>query len=64
MIVLDDDSVQRDIMKYQLDKAYQKACIYIEQGLHTSVNLKLRKPKSAGVWQFRITKKFCALAIR
>ena len=50
--------------KYQIFKQYQKSCRYINLGLYETVDLKLLKPKSAGVYQFRITKKFRDLATK
>ena len=50
--------------KRQIFKQYQKSCRYINLGFFTTVDLKLLKPKEEGVYQFRITKKYRALAIK
>jgi len=44
-----------------LIKQYQKAKSFIEHGLFASVQLRKRKPKSSGIWYFRVTKKYRAL---
>lgn len=64
MKVFDNDDVLKSISKYNLSKQYNKACNYIEIGNYKAVLLKLREPKSAQVYQFRINRKFRAFAIR
>jgi len=56
MTVYNSEKVVRLIDKYKLRKQYIKACQYIESGNYKAVDLKLRKPKKAGIYQFRITK--------
>ena len=64
MKVFDNDNVSKAIMKLGLTKQYVKACEYIEMGNYKAVFLKPRKPKVLGVFQFRITKKYRALAFK
>ena len=64
MEVFDNETVRKQIEKYQLKKQYKKACKYLHANLSQAVQLKRRKPKSAEVWQFRITKKYRAYALK
>ena len=47
--------------KRQLEKSYLKAKEYLNQGQLKIVDFKLRKPKSEGVYYFRITRKYRAV---
>lgn len=64
MQVLDNDLVRKKIKKYQLEKQYQKALQYLQSGSFHTVQLKIRKPKQDQIYQFRINKKFRALAFK
>jgi len=64
MQVFDNDKVSKLIDKYAIRKQYVKACQYIQNGNYKAVNLKLRKPKNAGIYQFRITQKYRAMAFK
>lgn len=57
-----DQSILDYLVKRQLLKPYQKAKQNIIQGKYQLVDLKKRKPKSAGVLQFKINKKYRAYA--
>lgn len=48
----------------QILPAYKKAKDYINAGNYQEVNLKKREPKSSNIYQFRITKKYRAFAIK
>jgi len=50
--------VIEDIDKRGLLKQYEKAKKFIELGHYQLVDLKLRKPKSLGIYSFRINDKF------
>jgi len=56
----------REVETYLSDrgllKQYKKAKQYILLGLFDTATLRKRQPKSAGVWYFRINKKFRALS--
>ena len=64
MKVFDNPSVIRQVKKYNVKKQYRKSCFYIEKGFYGLVDLKLRKPKHLGIYQFRITRKYRAFAIK
>lgn len=64
MLVFDNKHARKAIRKHQLEKQYKKACGYVRDGQYFKVQLKLREPKSKGIYQFRITKKYRAFAIR
>ena len=49
------------INKYQLKKQFIKAVNYIKNGNFKSIRFKLRKPKSKGIYYFRINKQYRAL---
>ena len=57
MLVFDNENARKDLKKFQLTKQYKKACDYIRDEQYYKVQLKIRKPKSKGVYQFRISKK-------
>jgi len=56
-----DDKVVKLIKKYQLDKQFKKAILYINQWDLKAVNFKLRQPKSKWIYYFRINKQYRAL---
>ena len=56
MLVFDNENARKDLKKFQLTKQYKKACDYIRDEQYYKVQLKIRKPKSKGVYQFRISK--------
>lgn len=64
MQIQDNKQARKDIEKYNLVNQYKKACDFIKNKQYHKVQLKLRKPKTAGIYQFRITKKYKAFAIR
>ena len=64
MLVFDNENARKDVQKYQLAKQYKKACNYIRDEQYYKVQLKLRKPKSKGIYQFRISQKHRAFAIK
>lgn len=64
MEVFDNDDARKDVEKYNLKKQYKKTCDFIKDGQYQKVQLKLRKPKTLGIYQFRITKKYRAFAIK
>lgn len=55
MLVFDNENARKDLQKFQLTKQYKKACDYIRDEQYYKVQLKLRKPKSKGIYQFRIS---------
>ncbi len=64
MQVFDNDKITKVVERYGLRLQYLKACQYIENGDYKSADLKLRKPKKAGIYQFRITQKYRAMAFK
>ncbi len=64
MQVFDNEQARKELQKYNLQKQFLKACNYIREDQQHKVQLKLRKPKNLGIYQFRITKKYRALAIK
>ena len=64
MKVLQEKHIINYCHKRQIFKRYQKACRYINLGYYELVDLKLLNPKNKGIYQFRITGKFRALAVR
>ena len=64
MKVFHSDDVELYLNKRLLKPRFEKSISYIELGLPTMVDLKLLKPNKKGVWQFRITKKYRALAFK
>ena len=64
MQVFDNEKVKKLVQKYGLKEQYLKACQYIESGNYKLVDLKLRKPKSEGIYQFRISRKYRAMAFK
>jgi len=64
MEVQDNSEARKKIRKYQLSKQYKKACDYIRAGQYYKVQLKLRKPKNKGIYQFRISRKYRAYAFK
>ncbi|QMU63182.1 MAG: hypothetical protein GKR88_02095 [Flavobacteriaceae bacterium] len=62
MNVIEKKGVIASLKKRNLVAQYLKAKDNILAGNYTVVDLKKRKPKSANVWYFRITRKYRALA--
>lgn len=60
--VLETPEVGEYLASRNLEAAYKKAKNYILKGLSSTVRLSKRKPISAGIWYFRITKKYRAFA--
>ncbi len=49
------------LKKRQLEKSYLKVKGYLAKGQLKIIDFKLRKPKSEGVYYFRITRKYRAI---
>ncbi len=64
MKVVQEKNITDYCQTRQIFKQYQKSCRYINFGYYDLVDLKLLKPKNQGVYQFRITGKYRALAIK
>ena len=64
MKVFHTDEVEKHLVTRTIKQRFQKSVCYIELNLPNMVDLKLLKPKNKGIWQFRITKKYRALAIK
>ena len=64
MKVVQEQSIIDYCVKRQIFKQYQKSCRYINLGYYDIVDLKLLKPRNKGIYQFRITKKYRALAVK
>lgn len=64
MKVFHNDEAEKYLAKRSLENRFQKAVGYIESGYPNIVDLKLLRPKDKGIWQFRITKKYRALAFK
>lgn len=60
MIVRERKDVIAYIEKRQIGKQYLKAKKSLEGNQFKQVDFKVRKPKSLGIYQFRITKKYRA----
>ena len=54
--------VLKKVKKHQISKQFLKVLNYLKQGKFKEVDLKLRQPKSAGIWYFRINKQYRGLA--
>ena len=52
------------LQKHQLLKPYKKVKHLLESGYGQRVGLKKRQPKEQGIFAFRITKQYRALAVR
>jgi len=50
--------------KRNIFKQYQKTCRFINLGFYETVDLKILEPKSKGIYQFRISRKYRALAVK
>lgn len=61
MNVYEEDGVIDYIKKRNLEKAYLKAKKYLEQDFYEAVDLRKRKPKTANIFYFKITKKYRAI---
>ena len=61
MKVLEEEGIIDYIRKRNLVKPYLKAKKYLEMGFYEIVDLRKRKPKSANVFYFKITKKYRAI---
>lgn len=61
MKVYEEDEVIDYIKNRNLEKPYLKAKRYLEQGFYQTVDLRKRKPKSANILYFKITKKYRAI---
>ena len=64
MIVKESKDVVKYLKSRQLELVYLKTKKYLEHDFIKKVALKLRKPKNSGIYQFRITKKYRALAVK
>jgi len=57
-----DDKVVKKIRKWWLEKQFSKAISYLQAKNFQAVDFKLRQPKSAWIWYFRINKQYRGLA--
>ena len=64
MKVVQEKQVVDYCSKRQIFKQYQKACRYINLTYYDLVDLKLLEPKTEGIYQFRVTGKYRALAVK
>ena len=54
--------LQTFLKKYQLEKKFQKAIMFLELDIrHPSLNVELLEPRWRGIYSFRIDKKYRAL---
>ena len=58
--IIELDEITAYLEKHELTKQYLKATSYLLEENTRAVDLKKRKPKQEGIWQFRITKKYRA----
>lgn len=58
-----DESVLNYLSKRNILTQYRKAKELLKQGQFSSVKFKKRKPKSGGIYYFRITQKYRAIGI-
>lgn len=61
MNVFEEEGIVEFIKKRNLVKPYLKAKQYMELGYYEAVDLRKRKPKSEGVFYFKINKKYRAV---
>ncbi|QMU64474.1 MAG: hypothetical protein GKR88_09390 [Flavobacteriaceae bacterium] len=64
MEVFESESVIKYLTKRSITKQYRKAKQHIMAGNAKSVLLKPRQPKNSGIYQFRITRKYRAFAVK
>lgn len=60
--ILETEEVATYLKSRNLLAQYKKAKTHVLQGHVTGAQLRKRRPKSDGVWYFRISKKFRAFA--
>jgi hypothetical protein len=60
MNVLERDDILPFLKERNMFTQYKKAKYLLKKGLSKQVLLKKRKPKTDGIWQFRINKKYRA----
>ena len=60
MKVYERDGIVKQLEKRDLLRQYLKAVHLLEAGYAKNVHLKVRNPKSDGIFQFRINKQFRA----
>ena len=60
--IIYDPSLEKFLKKRGLLKQFNKALDYISEEKFKEVDFKLRHPKSAGIWYFRINKQYRGLA--
>lgn len=58
--VLVESQVDQYIRKHQLLSQFRKSVQKLKSGQHAGLDFKKRIPKSANIWQFRITQKYRA----
>lgn len=61
MRVFEEYGIVDDLKKRNLTKSYLKAKRYMELEYYEAVDLRKRKPKSEGVFYFKIDKKYRAI---
>ena len=59
--IQESPKVQQYLKSRNLEKQYLKATKNLLRGNFRSIDFKTRKPKSSGIFQFRINKKFRAI---
>jgi plasmid maintenance system killer protein len=61
MNVFEEEGVVEYLRARKIDQQYLKAKMYLEMGYFGQVDLRKRKPKTEGIYYFKITKKYRAL---
>lgn len=58
--IFEQEEALRDLKRYGITSQYKKTKNFLLIGLHGKLDFKLRQPKSAGIYSFRINKKYRA----
>jgi plasmid maintenance system killer protein len=61
MKVFEEEGVVDYLQSREITQQYLKAKRYLEMGFYGQVDLRKRKPKTEGIYYFKITKKYRAL---
>lgn len=64
MDIVIDKQVAKKIIDLHLIKPFKKAVNFFRLGHLDLIDFKLRKPKNAGVYQFRINKQYRAFGVK
>ncbi|PID84466.1 hypothetical protein CSB09_00905 [Candidatus Gracilibacteria bacterium] len=59
--IIESEGVVRFLKRKQMIKSYLKAKYFLEKGFLQNVDFKIRQPKQAGIYYFRINKQYRAL---